>query len=102
MDKFLLKSRADDEEPSTSSSISAAKRAKKVLKRKYNQDYLRYGFTWCGDEAAPKPECVICGEQLSNEAIVPSKLNRHLITNHPSKLPCCKINCTTKKTAHYR
>lgn len=84
MDKFLLKSRADDEEPSTSSSISAAKRAKKVLKRKYNQDYLRYGFTWCGDEAAPKPECVICGEQLSNEAMVPSKLNRHLITNHPS------------------
>uniref|UniRef100_A0A8C4XEM1 HAT C-terminal dimerisation domain-containing protein n=1 Tax=Erpetoichthys calabaricus TaxID=27687 RepID=A0A8C4XEM1_ERPCA len=51
---------------------------------KYNEDYIRCGFSWCGDETAPKPQCIICGDQLSNEAMAPSKLNRHLNSNHPS------------------
>ncbi|GFR31253.1 uncharacterized protein TNCT_274872, partial [Trichonephila clavata] len=59
MDKFLrrkdLSSRTDDEEPST----SVTKNLKKVVKRKYDEDYIKYGFSWCGDETAPRPQCII-------------------------------------------
>lgn len=85
MDKFLrgkdASSRTDDETPST----SVIKNQKKIVKRKYDEDYIKYGFSWSGDETAPKPQCIICGEQLSNESMVPSKLNRHLNSNHPSQ-----------------
>ncbi|GFU20326.1 multidrug resistance-associated protein 7 [Nephila pilipes] len=84
MDKFLRRkdssSRTDDEEPS----ISVTKNLKKVVKRKYDEDYIKYGFSWCGDETAPRPQCIIYGDQLSNESIVPSKLKRHLYSSHPS------------------
>ncbi|GFR04287.1 SCAN domain-containing protein 3 [Trichonephila clavata] len=84
MDKFLRRkdssSRTDDEEPST----SVTKNLKKVVKRKYDEDYIKYGFSWCGDETAPRPQCIICSNQLSNESMVPSKLKRHLYSNHPS------------------
>ncbi|GFT10897.1 zinc finger BED domain-containing protein 5 [Nephila pilipes] len=79
MDKFLRRkdssSSTDDEEPST----SVTKNLKKVVKRKYDEDYIKYGFSWCGDET-----CIICGDQLSNESMVPSKLKRHLYSSHPS------------------
>lgn len=79
MDKFL-RGKAPNEELGT----SVTKTLKKTVKRKYDEDYIKYGFSWCGDETAPKPQCIICGEQLSNESMVPSKLNRHLHSNHPS------------------
>ncbi|GFS79132.1 SCAN domain-containing protein 3 [Nephila pilipes] len=84
IDKFLrLKdssSRTDDEEPST----SVTKNLKKVVKRKYDEDNIKNGFSWCGDETAPRPQCIICGDQLSNESMVPSKLKLHLYSSHPS------------------
>ncbi|GFT40704.1 zinc finger BED domain-containing protein 5 [Nephila pilipes] len=60
------------------------KNLKKVVKRKYDEDYIKYGFSWCGDETAPRPQCIICGDQLSNETMVLSKLKRHLYSSHPS------------------
>lgn len=97
MDRFL-KRKAPQEpdsfycemepQPTTSStsSESAPKVAKvdKAKKRTYNDNYLKFGFISTGDATCPLPLCLICGMKLSNQGMVPSKLKRHLTTNHPS------------------
>ncbi|GFT35546.1 protein FAM200B, partial [Nephila pilipes] len=60
------------------------KKPKEGSEKKYDEDYIKYGFSWCGDETAPRPQCIICGDQLSNESMVPSKLKRHLYSSYPS------------------
>ena len=50
--------------------------------RRYDDSYLSFGFTWCGDENEPKPQCVICSEKLSNHSMKPSLLQRHFNTKH--------------------
>ena len=51
--------------------------------RKYSKNYLKMGFTSVSDDDKEKPQCVLCYAVLSNEAIKPSKLKRHLQQNHP-------------------
>ena len=53
---------------------------KQPKKRKYNDSYIRYGFTVLGN----KPQCVVCSEVLSAESMKPSKMIPHLETKHPS------------------
>ena len=55
---------------------------KKKKHRPYCNSYLNFGFTWCGDEEQPVPECLICHTKLSNEAMVTSKLRRHFSKKH--------------------
>ena len=69
-------------QPPDSLTTSASDTAKAQKKKKYSEDYIQYGFTWCVSEEAPNPHCVLCGEQLANQAMVPSKLIRHLKTKH--------------------
>ncbi|XP_078241910.1 SCAN domain-containing protein 3-like [Pogona vitticeps] len=61
-----------------------ANKKKAAFKRKYQESYLNYGFIAMGDSHSPSPLCIICGEQLSNEAMKPSKLLRHMETKHPA------------------
>ena len=85
MDKFLgiATEPETDSIPKANNTIGVAN-IQKPVKRKYNAEYIRYGFTWCDNEEAPKPLCVVCGEQLANHAMVSSKLIRHLKTKHAS------------------
>lgn len=50
--------------------------------RRYCEEYLSYGFLFIIIENVPRPECVICGEVLSNESMKPSLLTRHLQNKH--------------------
>ena len=51
-------------------------------KRKYSDEYIKYGFTVTERNGIHRPQCVICHAVLSNDALRPGCLERHLITNH--------------------
>jgi hypothetical protein len=53
----------------------------KTVMRQYNEDHISFGFISSGDEQ-PRPKCIVCGEKLSNRAMVPSKPEKHLHTKH--------------------
>lgn len=55
---------------------------KKSVKRKYDDSYLKFGFTFTGSISEPIPQCVICMETLSNHSMKPSLLMRHFNTKH--------------------
>ncbi|GFW75382.1 zinc finger MYM-type protein 6 [Trichonephila clavipes] len=69
--------RANTDVESQNSEINAP--SKKI--RKYNEECIKYGFTFCvvDDE---RPICVICNEKLANESMKPAKLKRHLQTKY--------------------
>ena len=103
MDKFL----GITTEPETDSvpSTNGVANRKKPVKRKYNAEYIRYGFTWCDNKETLKPQCVVCGEQLANHVMVSSKHIRHLKTKHASYANKDKeffqqMLCQNKKQKH--
>ena len=54
-----------------------------MAKRKFNQDFIKYGFTSFSDRGEEKGQWIICYCVLSNESLQPSKLQNHLEKNHP-------------------
>ncbi|GFU63900.1 BED-type domain-containing protein [Trichonephila clavipes] len=80
-DKDNVRNQVNEPTPGTSKNTSCSK--KYVVHRKY-EDFLKFGYTSTMENDIVVPEFVICGFKLSNSAMVPSKLQRHLVTNHPS------------------
>nr|XP_027201527.1 zinc finger BED domain-containing protein 5-like [Dermatophagoides pteronyssinus] len=93
MDKYIFKRKLDDDkgdndnlsgqsDPISDKNIFSS--TKNFAHRKYSKDYLQYGFSFSVENGIDIPQCVICDCKLSNSCLVPSKLKRHLMTNHPS------------------
>ena len=51
-------------------------------KRKYLDDYIEFGFVSLLKGETEVSQCVICYKTLSNDAVRPSCLKRHLIIAH--------------------
>ena len=51
-------------------------------KRKYSEEYLKFGFTSIVSNGTEKPRCVLCNVVLSAESLKTSKSKRHLETKH--------------------
>ena len=56
-------------------------------KRKYNESFLQYGFTYVVKHDQHRPLCLICEECFASESMKPGKLKRHLAkhSSHASK-----------------
>jgi hypothetical protein len=78
--------RKTDDNPSGSSVVrngSSADKVPSLIKsRKYFPSYLQMGFSVLNKDGEDRPQCVLCGEVLSDESMKPSKLIRHLETKH--------------------
>ena len=43
---------------------------------------MKLGFTFSGNKNNPCPLCLVCGDKLLNESMVPNKLKRHFTSKH--------------------
>ncbi|CAK6977302.1 zinc finger BED domain-containing protein 5-like [Scomber scombrus] len=86
MDRWLATGRLKRSESSITDTESTSDhpvaKQKRKVRRKYSDEYLGLGFHWTGSEVEPLPLCLVCLETLSNEALKPCKLRRHLETKH--------------------
>jgi zinc finger BED domain-containing protein 5/7/8/9 len=80
MDKYVI--RSQDIEKGTADNKTKQIKQQSSLKRKYDHAYLEFGFITSESDNSI-PFCLLCSATLSNEAMVPSKLSRHLVTKHP-------------------
>ncbi|GFW80452.1 zinc finger MYM-type protein 6 [Trichonephila clavipes] len=74
----LANKRTNTDEESQNSELNAP--SKKI--RKYNEEFIKYGFTFCVVDDEEHPIWVICSEKLANESMKPAKLKRHLEAKH--------------------
>ena len=66
-------------------------------KRKYLDEYIRFGFVSLQKGDTVVPQCVICCKTLSNDGMKPSRLERHLRTIHPALVDKPKAFFETKR-----
>ena len=55
-------------------------------KRKYQDNYLDFGFTYLIEDNLQIPQCVVCMKTFSNSTMKPASLKQHLANAHPSMM----------------
>jgi len=77
---------ADDNNTTNSRQVglSIDKQVSNVRKRKFDESFLQFGFTFKNCNGNEQPLCLICNELLAAESMKPSKLKRHIDTKHVS------------------
>jgi hypothetical protein len=68
----------------TTSSTVDGSPAEKRRVRKYQTDFLTFGFTYQLVNGKERPQCVVCGEVLTNNSFNAKKFLRHLTTKQES------------------
>ena len=55
-------------------------------KRKYQDNYLDFGFTYLIEDDLQIPQCDVCMKTFSNSTMKPASLKQHLANAHPSMM----------------
>ena len=55
-------------------------------KRKYQDNYLDFGFTYLIEDDLQIPQCVVCMKTFSNSTMKPASLKQHLANAHTSMM----------------
>ena len=55
-------------------------------KRKYQDNYLDFGFTYLIQDSLQIPQCVLCMKTFSNSTMIRAPLKQHLANAHPSMI----------------
>ncbi|XP_051027117.1 zinc finger MYM-type protein 6 isoform X1 [Acomys russatus] len=76
----LLLPNGKNEEPDS----PPAKKKRTGFSQSYDTEYIKFGFIIHSGskESSPRPQCVICGEILPSESVMPISLCNHLKTKH--------------------
>lgn len=75
-----------DSDKEVNPEINPAKKSKTEPIRKYDENYLLYGFICGGTEDLPLPTCIFCDKSLKNCSMKPSHLKRHQKSKHKDEM----------------
>ena len=86
MQKMLKKKEEPELMPSSNSTKNSSGKSSSQLgkKRKHNQSFIQYGFSFISEDDEQRPMCLMCNQALAKECLEPWKLKRHLNTKHES------------------
>ncbi|KAL4112208.1 hypothetical protein QTP88_016039 [Uroleucon formosanum] len=82
INQVLIGETTNDDDLSSKLSAKTKDTKSYYIPKKYDDSYIKFGFIAIETNHETRPQCVICSTVLSNDALKPAKLERHLKTVH--------------------